>query len=199
LTSAFDRWLIDKLKESYKNNKILQSVDSYVELYVCIQTLIDKYIYTLVNDPIMVRYCWSFDSRVEPKAYEDILMALRLHPLFGTYGLSSFDEIVRPFFIFDYQDHDGYEIHFQIQEAKKDAIAYFQFIFDYGVLFTVEPTTRMNSVDIRQTVTLSNQNIVIIITTICYTIIKDWSCKWNETLRWNLIIGMITNNFAYCR
>jgi len=115
----------------------------------------DDYKYTLVNDPIFGWSCEPFDSRLEPKLFEEIIAALRVHPSSGAYGMFLFDVIFYFYYISDYREKEKHKN--QVQEAMRDAIAYFQSIFDYGVSFTIRTTTRTNSDDVGQTVKSESQ------------------------------------------
>jgi len=95
--------LVVQLKESYENNKVLLSADSYLELFNCVQTLMDddEYKYNLLNDPTFASSCDTFDKRVEPTSTQDILVALRMHPSSSDHGMCLFDELVYTSFFSD--------------------------------------------------------------------------------------------------
>ena len=103
--------------ERHEENEVQQSSASYMELFICVQTLMDydEYKYDLIHDQVFVRSCEAFDSRVEPTSTQDIFAALIMHPSSGEYGMVLFDEAVYSFFNSDYQEQEGHEQ--KIQEA----------------------------------------------------------------------------------
>ena len=122
LTSAAESRLLEELMERHEENEVQQSADSYMKLFICVQTLMDydEYKYDLIHDQVFVRSCEAFDSRVEPTSSQDIFAALIMHPSSGDSGMVLFDEAVYSFFISDYQEQEEYEQ--KIQEAIRVAV-----------------------------------------------------------------------------
>jgi len=119
--------------EKYENNKVRMSADSYAEFYNCVETLLefDEYKYNLLNDPVFASRCDTFDSRVEPRSIQDILVALRMHPSSGDHGMSLFDKLIYTSLFSDYQEEEEEEGLNQIQPVLRDATVHLQFISDY--------------------------------------------------------------------
>ena len=144
LTSVPELQLVEELRVSYENNKVLLNANSYAELVHCVQTLLDydEYKYNLLKDPTFARSCDTFDTRVEPTSTQDILVALIMHPSSGKHGMSLFDELVYTSFYSDYFEEEG-EIN-QIQPVMKDAVVHLHSISNYTNTSAIGKTTTNN-------------------------------------------------------
>jgi len=133
---ATESRMLDQLMERHEENEAQQSSDSYADLFVCVQTLMnyDEYKYDLIHDQVFVRSRKTFDSWVWPTSTQDILAALRMHPSSGEYGMV--------LFISDYQKQEGREK--KIQEAMRVSVDHLQIISEYIITPHIETTTTKN-------------------------------------------------------
>ena len=134
LTSAAESRLLEELMERHEENEVQQSAASHMELFICVQTLMDydEYKYDLIHDDqVFVRSCEAFDSRLEPTLSQDIFAALIMHPSSGDSGMVLFDEAVYSFFISDYEEQEEYEQ--KVQEAIRVAVEHLHCISDYNI------------------------------------------------------------------